>query len=302
MANEQALLLVDGFNLLSRGYFATSYNRPIEKLERNEEGLYVNGLRVFIQKLFKLVTDYSISHCIVTWDVPREEALRRKTFPDYKLTRNELPEPLIQQYQQCVKTLSHIGVEQLKVPPYEADDIIGAISAKWEAETSGPCYIYSNDKDLFQLLTSRTTQIVAKKQTEVLLDEASFKASYGLSPTQWVDVKALVGDTSDNIPGCPGIGEKTALPLIAAYGSIESLYQQIDTIQPPLKRAQKKLLAGQASTQLSKKLSAIICDIPELRHYSINDAVLSLNRGEVDKELSRLAIRVKLADELAFIS
>ncbi len=294
------MLLIDGFNLLSRGYFATSYNRPIDKLERNDEGQVINGLRVFLQKLFKLIRQHNITHCAVTWDVPREESIRRLEYPPYKQTRGELPEPLIEQFIHLQQILTTIGIPQLTMSPYEADDIIGTITANWEKEMDGPCLMYSNDRDLLQLVSDQTHQIISKKKEELIYSKASFEEEFGIHPYQWVDVKALLGDPSDNIPGCLGIGEKTALPLISAYGSVDSLYKQIDQLSPLFQRAYKKLIAGQAQVELSKRLATIIRDIPDICECS--NLKLSLNRQHVENELTRISIRVPFEDFHAFVS
>lgn len=299
MQNER-LLLIDGFNLLSRGYFATSFNRPVEALEKNEDGITTNGLRVFMQKLFKLIQSHSITHCVVTWDVPRDESIRRLDYPEYKQTRGELPEPLIEQYLLLKQVLTKMSISQLTVSPYEADDLIGALSLQWEQQSAGSCLIYSNDQDLYQLLSERTHQIVNKKKHEFIYDEKGFQAEYGITPEQWIDVKALLGDPGDNIPGCPGVGQKTALPLIQTYSSIERLHEALEQIDPQFNRVKNKLANGKELTYLSKKLASIIRDIPDLP--SPTSFALSLDRATIETELERLSIRVPFEQERLFNS
>ncbi|GAF13835.1 DNA polymerase I [Bacillus sp. JCM 19046] len=289
MQNER-LLLIDGFNLLSRGYFATSFNRPIETLERSEDGITVNGLRVFMQKLFKLIQTHGITHCVVTWDVPRDESIRRLDYPEYKQTRGELPDPLIEQYVLLKQVLEKMSISQLTLAPYEADDLIGALSLQWEQQTAGSCLIYSNDQDLYQLLSERTHQIINKKKQEFIYDAQAFQLEHGIQPDQWIDVKALLGDPGDNIPGCPGVGQKTALPLIQTYGSIENLHETLADLDPQFKRVKSKLDNGKDVTYLSKKLASIIRDIPDLP--SLSSFALSLHRETIEEELTRLKIRV----------
>lgn len=273
---EKCLLIIDGFNLLSRAYFATSYNRPVESLEKNENGIPVNGMNVFLRKLHSLLSQYNATHCVVTWDIPREETFRRQLYPPYKQTRNELPEPLIQQYELVKKELDSLSIAQLTLSPYEADDLMGSISKKWTEEApQAPAYIYSNDKDLFQLIDKQVSQIIAAKKQDIVMDYERFIQTYEVKPEQWVDVKALLGDSSDNIPGCPGVGEKTALPLIQAYTTLELLFHQLDDLDPRFNRVRKKLATGKEMTLLSKELSAIKCDIESL------PAISSFERSQV---------------------
>ncbi|WP_273716712.1 5'-3' exonuclease [Alkalihalobacillus pseudalcaliphilus] len=278
------LLIVDGFNLLSRGYFATSYGKEPEQLTKNEQGQYINGVRVFFQKLCQLTRENPYSHLIIAWDVKREDSIRRQYAPDYKGTRGELPEPLIEQYQTCCQLLEDIGIQQLTIPPYEADDIIGAITKKWNAEKASLSAIYSNDRDLLQLISETTTQIIAMKGKDTAIQLIDFQNQYGITPTQWIDVKALLGDKSDNIPGCAGVGEKSALPLIQQYGTVEVLYEKLanQEIDLSFKRYLKKLEAGYESVLLSKKLATIICEIEEINTYLLDEAKLPNDKEKIE--------------------
>lgn len=290
---QQNLLLIDGFNLLSRGYFATAYGKTPEQLTKNGNGVYTNALRVFFQKLFNLIEEHNVSHLGIAWDVKREELDRRSKYDFYKATRNELPQPLIQQYETLKEVLDNIGVKQLVMSPYEADDIIGTLSTKWSNETEGRCLIYSNDKDLLQLLNTQTSQIIAQKKGEIIYTLENFKEDYGIDSHQWIDVKALLGDKSDNIPGCPGIGEKSALPLIQQYGSLELIYEQIEELDGKYNRYKKKLIEGKTTAFLSKELSEIICDIAELREFSFNGLQLSISESNLANVLNELELKIK---------
>lgn len=291
MAQEKALLLIDGFNLLSRGYFATAYGKEEADLPKTEDGLYTNGLRVFWQKLFQLISKHQISHLAIAWDVKREDSIRRINFPDYKATRGELPAALIQQYETCLTLINAFGIKELTTPPYEADDAIGAIASIWEREEQGPCYIYSNDKDLLQLLSDQTSQIIASKKGEQTYTIQHFRDEYGIEPSQWPDVKALLGDKSDNIPGCAGIGPKTGLPLIQTYGSVEGIYENIDSLDPQFARCLKKLHAGREHAHLSKELATIICEIESLAETSFAEYEIKLDSDTVSHLLKPYSIR-----------
>lgn len=262
---NEKLLIIDGFNLLSRGYFATAFNQEPHQLPKNSQGLYINGIRVFIQKLYQLIDKHQMSHVAICWDVKREDTSRRKEYTAYKATRQALPEPLIQQYESLVFLLTDLGFTQLTIPPYEADDVIGALTVKWQQETSGHSYMYSNDHDLLQLLSPQTTQIIAKNREELMFTEHVFTSKYEITPTQWIDVKALLGDKGDNIPGVHGVGEKAALPLIQLYGSVEGVYQSLDTLDAKFNRYKKKLIAGETDAYLSKQLVTIETDLKEVQ-------------------------------------
>lgn len=291
---KDALLLIDGFNLLSRGYFATAYNRSEDQLPKSKDGLYTNGIMVFFQKLFKLIRDHEITHLGIAWDVKREELGRRQKYAFYKANRGELPFPLIQQYETLKEVLENIGVTQLVMPPHEADDIIGTISRKWSEEIKSKCFIYSNDKDLFQLLNEHTSQIISAKKNEIVYTVENFKEDYEISSKQWVDVKALLGDPSDNIPGCPGVGEKSALPLIKEYESIERLYEEIETLDKKFNRYKKKLIEGKELAFMSKELAKIYCNIEGLNKYNFDKLKLDINEDRLEKSLEELDLKMNV--------
>lgn len=291
--DQQNLLLIDGFNLLSRGYFATAYGKTPEQLTKNSNGGYTNALRIFFQKILNLISEYDITHLAVAWDVKREESTRRLKHSFYKATRAELPEPLIQQYEVCKHTLESIGIPQVSVPSYEADDVIGTLSKKWCSQSIGKCFIYSNDKDLFQLLSENISQLIASKKGEIVYSIKNFTEEYGINSRQWIDVKALLGDKSDNIPGCPGIGEKSALPLVQQYGSLEQIFEQIEGLDEKYNRYKKKLIAGKDSAFLSKELSEIICDISELEEFVFDELQLNISEINLTHEFTELELKIK---------
>lgn len=291
---QDTLLLIDGFNLLSRGYFATSYNRSEDQLTRNSKGVYTNALRVFFQKLFNLIKEHEVTHLGIAWDVKREELDRRQKYDFYKATRNELPLPLLQQYETLKVVLDIIGITQLVMPPHEADDIIGTLSSKWSNDTDNKCLIYSNDKDLYQLLNDKTTQIISQKKNEILYTIDRFIEDYEIGSHQWVDVKALLGDSSDNIPGCPGVGEKSALPLIQHYNSLEELYEQIEGLDKKFIRYKNKLIEGKESTFISKELAKICCDIEEYATLNFEELRLNMKPEKIQDSMDDLELKIKI--------
>lgn len=293
MQDNRTLLLIDGFNLLSRGYFATAYGKTEDQLYKSSKGIYTNALRVFFQKMFSLVRTNGVTHLAVAWDVKREESSRRQKYDFYKATRGELPAPLISQYEVLREVLDKAGVKQLSVPSYEADDVIGTISTLWNMNDFGHCYIYSNDRDLFQLLNERTTQIIAGRAGETHYTIDQFRLDYGIDSTQWVDVKALLGDSSDNIPGCPGIGEKTALPLIQSYETLEGIYEQLEELDSKFNRCRKKLHAGRESAFISKELAQIICDIEEFSDWTHEELIYAPDYDRLEEELMKLELTIR---------
>ncbi|TLS37497.1 5'-3' exonuclease [Pseudalkalibacillus caeni] len=293
--DDESLVLIDGFNLLSRCYFATAYGKTEDKISRTAEGIYNNALRVKVQKLLNLMKAFRATHFAVVWDVKRNETKRKEIYDDYKGTRGELPLPLIQQYQTATEIFQLTGIPQMTVEGYEADDVIGALSKRWSEEKNKPCIIYSNDRDLFQLLDENVSQVIAKKkQGDILYTVDHFREEFQIEPFQWIDVKALLGDKSDNIPGVPGVGEKAALPLIQDYHSINNLYDGLDELDQKFKRYKNKLAEGKEFAYLSKKLVEIERDIQEVNELDFKQISLALNRQVFIKEMDRLEITIKV--------
>lgn len=293
--NMGRLILIDGFNLLSRGYFATAYGKSEEQLSKTSEGLFTNALRVKLQKIMSLINDYEPTHFVVTWDVKRNEVKRKALYEDYKGTREDLPAPLIQQYETAVNLFNATGIPQMSVEGFEADDVIGTLSDRWTNEGHGDCYIYSNDKDLLQLLNPAVSQIIAiRKEGDRVYTEEHFKTEYGITPNQWIDVKALLGDKSDNIPGVAGVGDKAALPLIQQYGSVQGVYESIGILDSRYNRYRKKLTEGEELAKLSLELVTIERAIPELDLYSFAECKLDLDVNQMKSELDKLGLRIRM--------
>lgn len=293
---EEKLLVIDGFNLLSRGYFATSYGRDEDQLSRNSSGLYTNGLRVFFQKLFNLIEDYESSHLVIAWDVKREETDRRQKYDFYKDNRTDLPAPLIQQYETLTIALDELGISQLTLPPHEADDIIGSVTRKWSNEMKKDCIIHSNDKDFHQVLNQHTSQVFVQKKEERLYTIDHFREEYGIEPEQWIDVKSLLGDASDNVPGVKGVGQKSALPLIQMYQSVENIYQLLPDLDPKFNRYIKKLIEGEDSARISKELVTINCEIEFFDTFELTNLAYQPDNDLIREVLGQLELRIRLTE------
>ncbi|MBF0708585.1 flap endonuclease [Alkalihalobacillus hwajinpoensis] len=289
------LVLIDGFNLLSRGYFATAYGKSEDQLSQTPEGLFTNALRVKLQKIISLVKEYEPTHFVVTWDVKRNEVKRKALYEEYKGTREDLPAPLIQQYETAVNLFKATGIPQMSVEGFEADDVMGTLSDRWTKEGLGDCYIYSNDRDLLQLLNPSVSQIIAiRKEGDRVYTEEHFKTEYGITPDQWIDVKALLGDKSDNIPGVAGVGDKAALPLIQQYGSVQGVYENIRELDSKFNRYRKKLIDGEELAKLSLELVTIERAIPELDDYSFANCTLDMDLDRFKDELDHLGLRIRM--------
>lgn len=243
------MILVDGFNLLSRYYFATERRRGLDP-------------EVTLKGLLRKVDSWTneFTHIAFFWDGPRESTHRYALFPEYKATRTGLPEPLFDDYIKLRSALDARGIFQSELKGYEADDLMGAVATAFPGES----YLYSSDRDLLQLLSSNVFQIMPKKGEEQLVHEALFESTYGVKPTQFVDVKALQGDSSDNIPGVRGIGPKTATILIQHYDTVETLFTHVqnDSLLDPHRKFAKKLDGNEEVALLSKKLSLIDIHAP----------------------------------------
>lgn len=243
------LMLVDGFNLLSRYYFATERRRALDP------DVTLKGL---LRKVDGWTNDFT--HIAFFWDGPRETTHRYALFPDYKATRTGLPEPLFHDYVKLRAALTERGIFQSELAGYEADDLIGAVATAFPGES----YMYSSDRDLHQLLSPNVFQIVPKKGEEMMMNREVFVATYDVRPEQFVDVKALQGDASDNIPGVRGIGPKTATILVQSYDTVETLYDIVrqEALQEAHQKFAKKLDGQEEVALLSKRLSLIDIHAP----------------------------------------
>ena len=247
------LLLIDASNLLFRSYYATAYTG---NLMQNKEGVYTNGIFGFAHAMNKLIEN-GYTHILVALD-PKGKTHRHLEYEEYKGTRKDTPQELIMQFPLMEEYLDALGVYYYQQDLYEADDIIG-FAAKHLKNQFDEITIYSNDYDLMQLLDINVKQIVSRKglkEVEIFTPEY-LKEKLGISPDQITDYKGLVGDTSDNIPGVPGVGTKTAVKLLTDYHDIDNLYRNINQIKGKLK---EKLEDNREKAFYSKKLATIETD------------------------------------------
>ncbi len=247
------LLIIDGNSILNRAFYGI-------RALTDKNGRFTNAIfglsNVLHRELSTLCPDYAA----IAFDV-HAPTFRRELYAEYKANRHGMPEELHAQLDDAKYCAERMGFCRLELPGYEADDILGTVSAMTEADPDLHAYVLSGDRDLLQLISPRVSVLLAGNTETALFDRDAFFAKYGVEPEQFVDVKALMGDSSDNIPGVPGVGEKTAFRLIATHGSLDSVYEHLDA--PDItKGLRAKLEAGRELAYLSKKLVTILRDAP----------------------------------------
>ena len=240
-------MLIDGNSLINRAFYAMP-------LLSTKDGIFTNAVYGFMNMFFKMTTDINPTFVAVAFDL-KEPTFRHKLYSEYKGTRKPMPEELRPQINLLKDLLRFMGVTVIEKPGSEADDIIGTIAKHTKIQT----VIFTGDKDSFQLVDNETEVHFTKRgitDTDIY-NADNFTEKTGITPLQIIDLKALMGDSSDNIPGIPGVGEKTALTLLQTYGSVENLYQNTDQLKGKL---QEKVIAGKDLAFLSKTLATIDCD------------------------------------------
>ncbi len=260
MASRPVLYLLDGHSLAYRHHFAY-VNNPL----MTSAGEPTSAVFGFSRSVMDILEKDKPSYLAVTFDDGMSG--RDTMYTGYKSTRNQMPDDLTRQMTRIYKLVQCFNVPILMVNGYEADDVIGTISAQAEAQDVD-VRIVSGDGDILQLLSPRTSVQLRVRRKEasgkfvvrdIIYDEDAFRREYGFEPPQLIEYKALKGDTSDNIPGVPGIGDKTATQLVQDYGTLENLYERIDEIKGA---TQKKLIEGRESAFLSKHLATIQRNVP----------------------------------------
>lgn len=250
------LMVLDGNSILNRAYYGI---RPLS----TRQGLYTHAIYGFVTTLQRLVDEEQPEALCVTFD-RREPTFRHKADENYKATRKGMPEELAMQLPWLKQVLDAMDIPRYELAGYEADDLIGTISRKCEA-AGWDCVIVTGDKDSLQLITDHTTvKLVSTRMGQTTtrdMTPEAFREQYGFAPIHMIDLKALMGDTSDNIPGVPGVGEKTAMALVQRYESVEALYAAMPDIEAK-PAAIRKLTEGRESALHSYFLATIVTDAP----------------------------------------
>ncbi len=248
---NRVLLAVDGHSLMFRAFYALP---PMQNLK----GEHTNSIYGFFSMLFSAVEKVKPDHLVVAFD-KEGKVFRHDTYSDYKAGRKETPPELTSQFPLLNKALDMIGIQTLACKGFEADDILGTLSKVCE-ENGDDIYLLTGDRDTFQLVGKHTRVFLTKKgvSENIIVDEAVIKEMYGLTPAQMTDMKGLMGDASDNIPGVKGVGEKTAVKLLGEYGTLDGVYAHIDEIKGALK---DKLVNDKENAFMSKQIGTIVRDM-----------------------------------------
>ena len=290
------VILIDGNNLLFRSFYATAYSGAIM---RNTKGFPTNALYGFINMINKIISEEHPEYVMIAFD--KGKTFRHDKYQVYKDGRRETPIELKEQFPVAKQIVEAMGITYYEIDNYEADDIIGTFAKKIDEEPTFIGTIVSSDKDLLQLISDDVDVKLLKQTGHIRMTHEEFINTYGVEPPRMVDLKALMGDASDNIPGVRGIGEKTAINLIKEYGTLDGLYNNIDNVKGKMK---EKLIEDKSNAYMSYDLATIYKEVPidtdfekiryrgidalkyieileELEFYSL------LRKVNIDKELIR---------------
>ncbi|MCD2348808.1 DNA polymerase I [Clostridium guangxiense] len=266
----ERLLILDGNSLMNRAFYALP---PLT----NKEGLHTNAIYGFITMLLKMKEEINPSYIVTTFD-RKAPTFRHKEYSEYKAGRKKMPEELFEQFAVLKELLSKLAINIYEIDGFEADDLIGTLAC-FAKERSIEVYIVTGDRDALQLADDNVKVVINKKgMTEKeIYDKNRMIEEFGVTPTQFIDVKGLMGDNSDNIPGVPGIGPKTAFKLIQDYGSVENVLNNIDEIKG--KKVKENLTQYAEQAVFSKKLATIMTNVP----FDIDlDAIKSKEEFDAD--------------------
>ena len=250
----EKVILIDGNNILFRSYYATAYNGNTMK---NSKGFPTNALYGLVNMMNKIIAEENPTHVMVAFD--KGKTFRHDKYDTYKDGRSETPDELKLQFPKAKELVEAMGINYFEIDNYEADDIIGTFAKKCNNNEDFNAVIISSDKDLLQLITDEVEVKLLKQVGNIRMTKEEFINTYGIEPPRMVDLKALMGDSSDNIPGVKGIGEKTAISLLKEYGTLDNLYNNIDTVKGKVK---DKLIADKDSAYMSYDLATIYTDVP----------------------------------------
>lgn len=246
------LLLIDGNSIMNRAFYGI-------RLLTNKNGFPTNALTGFLNIYIKLMNEDKPDRIAAAFDL-KAPTFRHKMYADYKAGRHAMPDELVRQMPVIKNILRGLGIPVLEIEGYEADDIIGTLSAAAAARNTD-CVIMTGDRDSFQLVNDHVTVRLASNKDDIYYTPDKINEVYGVTPLEMLEVKALQGDSSDNIPGVPGIGEKTALSLIQRYHNIKYIYEHLDELDVS-KSVRAKLESGKDSAELSRSLGEICLSVP----------------------------------------
>ncbi|MGD6815828.1 5'-3' exonuclease [Metabacillus sp. 84] len=282
MERKTDILLVDGMALLFRAFFATSVHGNFMV---NSKGVPTNAVSGFLKHLLMGIDAFKPSKVICCWDMG-SKTFRTESFQHYKANRNEPPIELLPQFDMAKEAAASLGIPNIGVKGYEADDCIGTIASQLKDTMS--IKILTGDRDLLQLLDENVEVILLQKGMGQYLPYSveSFQVEKGIHPSKLIDVKGLMGDSSDNYPGVRGIGEKTAYKLIKEHQSVDQLLESLHMLTPSQR---KKIEEDMEMLHLSRSLAEIHCQVP--LDYALEEAMLSINLNMAQAWLLNAEIR-----------
>ena len=248
------VILVDGNNLMFRSYYATLYSGS---MMTNKEGFPTNALFGFVNMMNKIINEESPEYIMVAFDIGK--TFRHEKYDYYKGKRDETPDDLKKQFPVAKKILNAMGIKYFELAGYEADDIIGTFAKKIDEEPDFVGTIVSSDKDLLQLISDDVDVKLLKQKDYIRMNKEVFFNTYGLEPPRMVDLKSLMGDASDNIPGVKGIGEKTAIKLLQTYHTLDGVYENLDSIKGA---NHDKLVRDKEMAYMSYDIATIYREVP----------------------------------------
>ena len=250
----EKIILVDGNNLLFRSYYATAYNGT---MMMNSKGFPTNALFGFANMMNKIILEEKPTYMIVAFD--KGKTFRHSEYEGYKGGRATTPDELKVQFPKAKELLSYMGIQYYECDNYEADDILGTFAAYCDKDPNFIGTIISSDKDLLQLISDDIDMKLLKQKDYIRYNKQTFHEAYGIDPIRVIDLKALMGDPSDNIPGVRGVGEKTALKMLQEHGTLNGVYSHLDSFTPKMK---EKLETSKDDAYLSYYLATIVRDVP----------------------------------------
>lgn len=280
--NKPSLMLVDGMALLFRAFYATAVNR---QFMINSKGIPTNAVHGFVKHFLTAVSSFSPSHVAVCWDMG-SRTFRTELYEGYKANRSAPPVELIPQFELVKEVVEAFDVPNIGMEGFEADDCIGTIAR--QSSQNAEVSILTGDHDMLQLLDENISVVLLKKGfgNYLVHNNETFYEEKGILPKQMIDLKALMGDPSDNYPGVRGIGEKTALKLLQQFRSVDGIVESLHMLT---KTQRTKIEEDLEMLYLSRKLAEIKCDVPVT--CPLDESVYRLNREKVLEKFNALEFR-----------
>ncbi|MCA1030437.1 5'-3' exonuclease [Bacillus timonensis] len=282
MNKKHDILLIDGMALLFRSFYATAMSGYYMV---NSKGTPTNAVHGFVKHMMTAINTFSPSYVICCWDMG-STTFRTELYPEYKGNRGAPPEELIPQFDLVKEVVSSFDIPNIGLKGYEADDCIGTLAKEFKEDYH--VSILTGDQDILQILNENISVVLLQKGfgNYLIYTKDKFTQEKGILPTQMIDLKALMGDSSDNYPGVKGIGEKTALKLLQEFSSIEGILENLESLT---KGQRSKIENDLDMLHLSRKLAEIYCEVPV--SCSLDDASIKINKEKVLEKFKELEFK-----------